>query len=283
MSTIQILDANGATQQLMTTLNGSVNSPWHVISDGTNTATIGVLSHSNALTVQIVDGSGDQITSFGGSDAADGTIGAAVGTVAIMVGAESSTGHVAFLNLDSSGNLKVVNTGGGSNAAAGLTGSAVPTSASYTGFDVAGNLIGVSVSNPFPVTGTVAATQSGTWTVQQGGAPWSANIEASGSALTATGSSLNVNVTGGSTGNGAASNTGSAVPAQAGYTGFNSGGNLVGVSSGNPLPVTAVQGTSPWIVAGGGTAGTPGTAVLTIQGVSGGTAINVSSTASGST
>jgi hypothetical protein len=41
---------------------------------------------------------------------------------------------------------------------------------------------------------------------------------------------------------------------------------------------TVNQGTSPWIVAGGGTAGTPGTAVLTMQGISGGTAVPVSGT-----
>jgi hypothetical protein len=43
--------------------------------------------------------------------------------------------------------------GGGGNAAAGLTGSAVPTSASYEGFNSGGNLVGVSVANPLPVTG----------------------------------------------------------------------------------------------------------------------------------
>jgi hypothetical protein len=42
--------------------------------------------------------------------------------------------------------------------------------------------------------------------------------------------------------------------------------------------VAVTQSTSPWIVAGGGTAGTPGTAVLTVQGVSGGTAVPVSGT-----
>jgi hypothetical protein len=42
--------------------------------------------------------------------------------------------------------------------------------------------------------------------------------------------------------------------------------------------VGVTQQTSPWIVAGGGTAGTPGTAVLTVQGVSGGTAVPVSGT-----
>ena len=55
-------------------------------------------------------------------------------------------------------------------------------------------------------------------------------------------------------GNNAASLTGSAVPTYADYVGFNSGGNLVGVSSGNPLPVTfsgtvaVTQSTSPWVV-----------------------------------
>jgi hypothetical protein len=45
------------------------------------------------------------------------------------------------------------------------------------------------------------------------------------------------------------------------------------ISTLTPLSTVAVtQSTSPWIVAGGGTAGTPGTAVLTVQGISGGTA-----------
>ncbi len=39
--------------------------------------------------------------------------------------------------------------------------------------------------------------------------------------------------------------------------------------------ITTNQGTSPWIVAGGGTAGSPGTAALTIQGISSGTAVPV--------
>lgn len=42
---------------------------------------------------------------------------------------------------------------------------------------------------------------------------------------------------GGGGSNAAAGLTGAAVPTSAGYTGFNSGGNLVGVSSSNPLPV----------------------------------------------
>jgi hypothetical protein len=48
--------------------------------------------------------------------------------------------------------------GSGSNAAAGPTGSAVPTSADYIGFNVGGNLVGVSAGNPLPITGSISAT-----------------------------------------------------------------------------------------------------------------------------
>lgn len=39
---------------------------------------------------------------------------------------------------------------GGGNAAASATGAAVPASASYTGFNLSGNLVGASAANPFP-------------------------------------------------------------------------------------------------------------------------------------
>ena len=48
-------------------------------------------------------------------------------------------------------------------------------------------------------------------------------------------------VTSASAGNAAASATGSAVPGSADYVGFNSGGNLVGVSSANPFPVRSLD------------------------------------------
>lgn len=53
---------------------------------------------------------------------------------------------------------------------------------------------------------------------------------------------------GGSGSNAAASATGAAVPASADYTGFNSGGNLVGVSAANPLPTSLAS--LPALVAG---------------------------------
>lgn len=123
-------------------------------------------------------------------------------------------GDVVSFQFDSSGNLmvKTVNTGSGSNPAAGATASAVPADADYQGVNVGGNLTGV--------TGLSLGTKV---------APTVAIVDASGNQITAFG---------GSGGNAAASNTGSAVPAAADYTGFNSGGNLVGVSSSNPLPVS---------------------------------------------
>ncbi|HEX9059157.1 MAG TPA: hypothetical protein VF941_03165 [Clostridia bacterium] len=58
---------------------------------------------------------------------------------------------------------------------------------------------------------------------------------------------------GGSGGNAAASATGAAVPADADYIGFNSAGNLVGVSSSAPLPITIISGNPTSITANAGT------------------------------
>lgn len=75
-------------------------------------------------------------------------------------------------------------------------------------------------------------------------------FDSDGNPLTSTAGSLNVSGAGGGGGGGnaAASTTSLPVPTSADYTGFNSGGNLVGVSAANPLPVaqqgsTAVTGT----------------------------------------
>ena len=64
--------------------------------------------------------------------------------------------------------------------------------------------------------------------------------DSSGQPLGSTLGALNVFVenAAASSGNPAAGATGAAVPASADYTGFNSGGNLVGVSAVNPLPIT---------------------------------------------
>jgi hypothetical protein len=155
---------------------------------------------------------------------------------------------------------------GGSNASVGLNGGPGPTSSTQIGDVVAGVFTAFSASNPLPITGTILANN------------------------------LSVGP------------TGSPVPPDATYIGvMDASGNLVGASASNPVridptgttvqpisgtvavsnfpatqpvsgTITALQGTSPWIVAGGGTAGAPGTAVLTVQGIVGGTAIPVSGT-----
>lgn len=130
------------------------------------------------------------------------------------------------------------------NAAASATGSAVPGSADYVGFNSGGNLVGVSSSNPFPVSvGNFPATQpvSGSVSVSNFPATQPVSGSVSVSNFPAT---QNVNIVGGSSGNAAAGTTGAAVPSSADYVGYNSGGNLVGVSSATPLPVNVVAGSS---------------------------------------
>lgn len=75
---------------------------------------------------------------------------------------------------------------------------------------------------------------------------------------------LNVNLAAGTItgGNAAASATGAAVPASADYVGFNSGGNLVGVSSVNPLPITgSISATNPSVGTDGAATPTSSTAI----------------------
>jgi len=108
----------------------------------------------------------------GGTQYVQGTVNASpTGTVAM--GLNAASGTLTSLATDASGNL-LVNVavgggggGGGSNAAAGQTGLAVPLYAGYTGYNVAGNLVGVSATNALPVqpgTGAVfPSSQSGAW------------------------------------------------------------------------------------------------------------------------
>src|SRR5271163_238367 len=58
-------------------------------------------------------------------------------------------------------NVKITNTSiAVTEAWTGATGSAVPANAGYLGFNSSGNLVGVSASNPLPVTGTITAITS---------------------------------------------------------------------------------------------------------------------------
>jgi hypothetical protein len=187
------LDDGAIAQSISGTVSANLNTGTNTIgsvklTDGTSTATIGNLTNNKALATMLVDGTGTQITSFGGSTQyATGTTQATpTGTVAL---GKNPSNILNALSLDASGNLNVnMAAGSASNAAAGTTGAAVPASASYTGFNSGGNLVGISAANPLPVTGTVtlgtganaigsitntsfASTQSGAWNVGITGTP----------------------------------------------------------------------------------------------------------------
>lgn len=98
----------------------------------------------------------------------------------------SSTSYLSIRLTDGT-NFYTASGGGGGNAAAGPTGSAVPSNASYTGFNSGGNLVGVSSSNPLPVTGSLTisnfpATQAVTGTFWQTTQPVSGTLTVVGSA-----------------------------------------------------------------------------------------------------
>lgn len=132
------------------------------------------------------------------------------------------------------------------------------------------------------VTGTVAATQSGTWTVQIGNTPNTTAILVKDSA--------DGSVSGGTAGTfsmlgGLQFNT--AAPTlttgqQAALQGDASANLLVKVNAALPTGSNTIgavtQASGPWTITGTGTAGTPAAGVVTIQGISGGTAIPISGT-----
>jgi hypothetical protein len=213
------------------------------------------------------------------------------------------------------------------------TGTPVPTDADYVGVDIGGNLYGltgfgfgspphvvaaavalvdgggnqITSSNPLYVAGTVTVQQgtaanlnatvvgTGTFAVQaaQSGTWNIGSVTSISDTVTVTGT---VALSGTSAFNltqvlGSAVSLTNYVP-----VGLSDGTNLLGTSS-HPVytqfasaqavtltsttitgTVAVTQSTSPWIVAGGGTAGSPGTAVLTVQGISGGQTIPVTAT-----
>lgn len=150
----------GSVTTLPALVAGSATIGSVKLTDGTSTATIGNLTNNKALATMIVDGTGTQITSFGGgTQYAQGTTQASpTGTVAM---AKNPSNVINALSTDASGYLYVnvaAGGGGGSNAAASATGSAVPASASYTSWNSGGNNTGVSLTTALPVQPGTGAT-----------------------------------------------------------------------------------------------------------------------------
>lgn len=157
---------------------------------------------------------------------------------------------------DGSGNLNVNFSGtiSGGNAAAGLTGAAVPTSADYVGFNVGGNLVGVSAANPLPITGSISATNPSV-------APTGAAIPADATMVGGSdGTDLRALLTDSTGQLKVLIENASAIPISAASL---------------PLPTGAATAANQ---AAPGTAGSPSAAVTSVQGVSGGTAVPISGT-----
>ena len=166
------------------------------------------------------------------------------------------------LQCDVNGNLLVSATFSGSiggNAAAGPTGAAVPASADFIGFNVGGLLTGVSAANPLPVSGTFTPAANASTNITQ----WNGVALGSPSAYGTSPGAVNV----------------------PGVNAFVT--NSVAVTGTFFQATQPVSGTVTSDIVGhagavlDGTAGTPSAGVLTVQGVSGGTAIPVSFTPSG--
>lgn len=153
----------------------------------------------------------------------------------------------------------------------------------------------VGVLGTVAITGTVTANQGGSWTVTslQGTSPWVTSDLADGAVtngLPGSKSMLGGLIYTTSTPTLTPGNQNSLLGDIHGnllvnlQTPIPAGGNTIGAVTQAGAPwsisgtVTADQGTSPWIVAGGGTAGTPATGVVTIQGISGGFPIPISGT-----
>jgi hypothetical protein len=190
---------------------------------------------------------------------------AVIGTTS--AGSGASTGLLTVQGNASGTPIPITGSITATNPSVSTTAAAVPTSATFVGGEVqtlqsgltAGDLYPLSLTTAGllrvdgsnvtqPVSGTVAATQSGTWTVQPGNTanttPWLATINQGGNSATVTvANALKVD--------------GSAVTQPVSGT------------------VTANAGTGTFNVVGTGTAGAPGTAALTVQGISSGTPVNV--------
>jgi hypothetical protein len=157
-------------------------------------------------------------------------------------------GQAAALQLDVNGNLKTTSGGGGATGNVNITGV---------------NSNPPALTNPLPV-----ELSDGTQAVGTAGNPLSVNV------ITGGGSNASVGA------------TGATAPTSATEVGIiDGGGKLQGVSVSNPLPSILESGSTTIAEIEGhagaildGTAGSPSTGVLTVQGVSGGTAIPVSGT-----
>lgn len=232
-----------------------VNTPSVTISGTPTVAISGTPTVTGTVTSKSQDGEGNALTSTGGSLNVNVTGGSASGTqYATGTAVPAPTGTVALgtdgtdvraLSTTSTGALNVV---AAPVAVTGANGASVEAAQGATAPAHVLQIGGVyNSAAPTISSGDLTALQTdgnGSLKVSLAGTSVIplVQIQSSGTNLTNTGGALNVNVANNPNTNSAAAATGAAVPADASYTGFDNGGDLVGVSSANPLPVTVVSG-----------------------------------------
>jgi hypothetical protein len=219
-------------------------------------------------------------------DSSDGTPGSTAPATALQTGGVDPDGNLESFATDLTGRQIVV----GPEANGVIVGGSPVLVAGYDGTytrtlltDSNGQLKVLVENNPsVQVSGTVSV--SGTVTVEVAGIVGTPTVEVAGilgtSTVVVAGTSTVTVV--GSIGNPAAGPTGSPVPSDADYVGFNSAGDLVGVSSTNPLPVTgtfaAPTGTQTVVVVGTSTvevAGIIGTPTVEVAGILGTSTVTI--------
>ncbi len=135
---------NGGSLTVDGTIAATQGGTWNVRLQDTsgNGLTSALKGAQQALSVQIVDGSGAQVTTFGGSGGTASNFGSSFPTQGTAIGAKDSTGaNMAALNLDASGFLKVnVAAGGGSGGTSSSFGSADPATGTAVGFSDGTNM-----------------------------------------------------------------------------------------------------------------------------------------------
>lgn len=144
-------DPTGTTTQPVSgtvAISGTVavtqSGPWSMrAQDGAgNALTSAARGAERALTVQIVDASGAQVTTFGGAGGTSSNYGSAFPSAGTAVGFKDSSGtNLAAGNLDASGNLKVnVAAGGGAGGTSSSFGAAFPATGTAGGFSDGTNM-----------------------------------------------------------------------------------------------------------------------------------------------
>ena len=125
---------------------GIVGTPTVEVAGVLGTSTVTVAGNVSVSSV-----AGTSTVTVAGNVSVTGQLTAPTGTQTVQV-AGISAGTIAV-----AGTSTVTVIGGAGNAAAGATGSPVPSDADYIGFLNGATLVGVSVTNPLPITGSLAA------------------------------------------------------------------------------------------------------------------------------